>query len=215
VKDSWDGAQDPLAALRAGRSAPFEEFVRVETRTFLAFFLRLGASRSEAEDLAQETFLNLFRSASRTSSTSYDARGQFAGYAFRVARNAWIDRLRRRRGAGLGPMTDVADAQVHVDHRLARRPSGPDEGLLQRESAQVVRDAVAALSEAHRLVFELAVVEELPYQAIAEVLDIPVGTVKSRMHSAVGRVRGALEERARVEQALEARKRSPGGGMNA
>jgi len=215
VKDSWDGTQDPLAALRAGRPAPFEDFVRSETRTFLSYFVRLGASRAEAEDLAQETFLKLFRSAASSAATSYDVRGQFSGYAFRVARNVWIDRLRRTRGAGPGPAGDLADAQVHTDHRLDRRPAAPDEGMLQRESAQVVRDAVASLSEGHRAVFDLAVVEELPYQAIAEALEIPLGTVKSRMHSAVARVREALEERERVEEALRARGGSASGGMQA
>lgn len=214
MKDSWDGTQDPLAALRAGRPAPFEDFVRSETRTFLAYFVRLGASRAEAEDLAQETFLKLFRSASRSSQASYDARGQFAGYAFRVARNVWIDRLRRSRGAGPGAMGDVAEAQVHVDLRLDRAPAAPEDGMVQRESAQVVRDAVASLPEGHRTVFELAVVEELPYAAIAEALEIPVGTVKSRMHSAVSRVREALEERERVESALRSRRGpSHGGGQ--
>ncbi len=215
MKDSWDGTQDPLAALRAGRPAPFEEFVRSETRTFLAYFVRLGASRAEAEDLAQETFLKLFRSAASSAATSYDVRGQFSGYAFRVARNVWIDRLRRSRGAGPGPMGDVSDAQVHMDHRLNRAPAAPDEGLVQRESAQVVRDALASLPDGHRAVFDLAVVEELPYLAIAEALEIPVGTVKSRMHSAVARVRAALEERERVEDALRARGESAGGERRA
>ena len=62
-------------------------------------------------------------------------------------------------------------------------------------------------------VFDLAVVEELPYLAIAEALEIPVGTVKSRMHSAVARVRAALKERDRVEDALRTRRGSAGGEM--
>lgn len=215
MKDSWDGTQDPLAALRAGRPAPFEDFVRSETRTFLAYFVRLGATRSEAEDLAQETFLKLFRSAAASSATSYDVRGQFAGYAFRVARNVWIDRLRRTRGAGPGPMGDVTETQAAVDHRLDRSEATPEEGLVQRESAEVVREAVASLSEGHRAVFELAVVEELPYAAISEALEIPLGTVKSRMHSAVARVRVALEERERVEAALRDRDERTDRGMQA
>ncbi|MGB0333559.1 MAG: sigma factor-like helix-turn-helix DNA-binding protein, partial [Planctomycetota bacterium] len=60
-----------------------------------------------------------------------------------------------------------------------------------------------------------AVIEELPYAAIAEALDIPLGTVKSRMHSAVARVRGALDERERVAAALRARGGPAGGGMQA
>ncbi|MEM8713369.1 MAG: sigma factor, partial [Planctomycetota bacterium] len=98
MKDSWDGERDPLAALLKGRQGPFEAFVRAETRTLLGFFARLGAGRSEAEDLTQETFLKLYRLAvpdlslaprgtsGTPSAPAYQARGQFRGFAFRVAR---------------------------------------------------------------------------------------------------------------------------------
>lgn len=213
MRDSWDGTQDPLSALRAGSPGAFEEFVRAETRTFLAYFIRLGAGRSEAEDLVQETFLKLFRSAAQASATSYDARGKFAGYAFRVARNVWIDRRRRARSAMASG--DVEAVQVEVDHRLDRAIGRPEDELVRMESSDVVRVAVAGLPETHRAVFELAVVEELPYAAIAEALEIPVGTVKSRMHSAVARVRDALLERERVQEALRERGRDGAGGMQA
>lgn len=206
MKDSWDGAEDPLAALRAGRSGPFEAFVTSETGTFLRYFARLGASRSEAEDLAQETFLKLFRSSAQiaqSTDAAYDARGQFRGYAFRVARNVWIDRVRRGssdRRTAPEPVEGEADPGP-ADARAER----PDESAMRDEASQRIRRAVAALPESHRVVFELAVIEELPYAEIAESLDIPVGTVKSRMHTAVGRVRRALEEKDRVQEAIRTR----------
>ena len=200
MKDSWEGTDDPLSALRSGDPAPFEDFVRSETRAFLAFFIRLGAGRSEAEDLVQETFLKLFRSAATSRATSYDARGRFAGYAFRVARNVWIDRRRRLR---LVPTDRVeAELQVASDGRTERSVPAPDAPLLERESSEVIRAVVGALPEGHRAVFELAVIEELSYSAISEALEIPIGTVKSRLHSAVLRVRAALQERERVQEAL-------------
>ena len=228
MKDTWDGERDPLAALRAGRSGPFEAFVKAEIRTFLGFFFRLGATRSEAEDLTQDTFLKLYASSAQiqgadatgggpglpdgagtASPVRYDARGQFAGYAFRVARNVWIDRVRKRSGdrSVSESETGVGGIDVHADPRVEQ----PEARAMRVEASQRIRDAVGSLPESHREVFELAVVEELPYAAISEALDIPIGTVKSRMHNAVRRVRTALEEEDRVHDAVRARDASRGG----
>ena len=181
LKDTWDSERDPLVSLRAGDPGPFEAFVTCETPTFLAFFGRLGATRGEAEDLAQEVFLKLFRTAD-----NYRSRGRFAAYAFRVARNAWIDR--RRRWAGQ-PEVEAVD----LAHQ-GGEDEEPGAGLARREEVARLRQALAALPEHHRLVFELGVVQELPYGEIAEALEIPVGTVKSRMFHAVRKLREVLEE---------------------
>ena len=91
MKGTWDFDRDPLAALRSGDERLFEEFVRLELPTFAGFFLRLGAGVHEAEDLVQELFLKLFHQAPH-----YRPQERFSAYAFRAARNAWIDRQRRR-----------------------------------------------------------------------------------------------------------------------
>ena len=212
MKDSWDGERDPLAALVGGRTGPFEAFVQAETSTFLGFFSRLGVRRSEAEDLTQETFLKLFRlaspsAASKTGSPTgasgvYEARGQFRGFAFRVARNVWIDRGRKRSAEPLMVESDdVFGADPAATHPSAR--------LEAEEEAARIRAAVGALSEPHRLVFELGVLQELAYSDISTALDIPVGTVKSRMFHAVHRVRESLEESDRVRAQIN--ERSQGG----
>ena len=231
LKDSWDGESDPLAALREGRPAPFEAFVAAETCTFLGFFARLGATRSESEDLVQETFLKLFRTAAQAeqgpsrvhsqelqqdrngavesdSGARYDAQGQFTAYAFRVARNVWIDRSRKRVSA---PRVFSADAWrddeapaevLSIDlRRESTLGARPDATLERAEESNRVERAVAQLNEAHRLVFELGVVQELPYADIARSLDIPVGTVKSRMFNAVRKVRDSLLEAERLREA--------------
>lgn len=238
MKDTWDGEQDPLAALREGRPGPFEAFVSDEARAFIAFFDRLGATRSESEDLAQDTFLKLFRSAtaptatgstasgpagkgpasviSMSSGTSggaesaagssagprggYVAQGQFLAFAFRVARNVWIDRNRRR-----GSAVDAATGEGATEEMLTIRDETvetPEHALARSEESARVQAAVALLPESHRVVFEMAIVDEVPYAAISAALDVPVGTVKSRMHNAVRKVRATLEEADRVRLAL-------------
>jgi len=219
LKETWDGESDPLVALREGRPGPFEAFVGAETRRFLAFFDRLGAPRAESEDLVQETFLKLFRLASAHPGSSahpgtgvhpgtgapYRPEGRFLAFAFRVAKNAWIDRRRReaarpRRALESGPAGGDTGGAVEdaLDRATARASaaqdsSGPDAVAERLEEAARIRDVVGTLPDAHRLVFELGILEERPYAEISEILEIPVGTVKSRMHNAVRKVRAALD----------------------
>ena len=188
MKDRWEDERDPLAALRAGDPGPFEAFVADETRTFLAFFLRLGARQEEAEDLTQDVFLKLYRS-----SEGYQARERFVPFAFRVARNAWIDR-RRRAAARPRVAEETEDGRAPLVEEVPTTEGNPERGLVQREGADRVRRALGELSESHRAVFELGVLQELSYAEIAEVLSIPVGTVKSRMFHAVRRLRDILEK---------------------
>ena len=146
MKDLWDGERDPLAALVEGRTGPFEAFVEAETSTFLGFFGRLGARRSEAEDLTQETLLKLFRLASASipgsasvpsaGAASYEARGQFRGFAFRVARNVWIDRGRKR---STEPLVVDGDSQFGADPGA----ESPEARLETAEESARIRAAVA------------------------------------------------------------------------
>jgi len=185
LKGTWDFDRDPLLALARGDPAPFERFVQQETATLLAFFLRLGATRAEAEDLAQELFLKLFRHAE-----TYQPSGRFEPFVFRVARNAWIDRTRRVEVRATGGDDDPGQAGAAA---LAGEESSPGLDLERREEAQRARAALAALSPAHRMVFELGVLQEVSYAEIAQLLEIPEGTVKSRMFHAVRKLRERLE----------------------
>ena len=195
LKDPGHGTGDPLVALREGDPGPFEAYVASETGRFLGFFGRLGASRSEAEDLVQETFLKLFRLASQhAAGVDYSAQGRFDAYAFRVARNVWIDRSRRRAAQPANSGQDATELPIARDARRATAALPTPEAQLElEEESERVRQAVSALPETHRLVFELGVVQELPYVEIAGALEIPIGTVKSRMFNAVKRVRSALD----------------------
>jgi RNA polymerase sigma-70 factor (ECF subfamily) len=189
LKGTWDDDRDPLAALRRGDPRLFEAFVAGEAGSLHRFFLRLGAGPHEAEDLVQEVFLKLYRSA-----PSYDARSAFGAYALRVARNAWIDRRRRHgarpQGRSLEDVERAGDARAGGLPAADLDPTLPAE---RREEVERVERALAQLSPAHAEVVELALVQGLPYARIAEVLEVPVGTVKSRVFHAVRRLRAVLE----------------------
>ncbi len=190
MKGIWDFDRDPLAALGKGNPGPFEDFVRTETATLVGFFRRLGAGRAEAEDLTQDVFLKLFRSV-----PTYEPRGAFDAYALRVARNAWVDRRRRRAARpatrSLHPQPDREGGGLEPD--LAAVDAGPEQQAGQREELQRLERAVRSLPERQLEIFELAVVQGLAYARISELLGIPLGTVKSRVFHAVRRLRETLQ----------------------
>jgi len=201
VKGDWDALGDPLAALRDGDNLVFETFVRTEAGTFTGWFRRQGASPEEAEDLTQEVFVRLVRGAPR-----YQPQDRLEAYCFRTARNVWIDRRRadnvRRHQGG------VSDALLED---LPGREPEPEEPAARNEEAQRALACLARLPEGQRQVFELGVVQELPYADIAKLLAIPVGTVKSRMFHALERLRTLLA----MPDPTPERATDPGGGSQA
>lgn len=180
--DRWQLPRDPLLALQQGDPAPFEHFVRTHARTLIAFFRQRGASPGRSEDLAQEVFLKLYRGAER-----YQPEERFSSFCFRVARNAWIDECRRK-GARLELLQEGSDGPLADPSAPVHDPAA---GLLAEEEEANLRRLLATLPDAHRAVFELAVLGELEYAEIGALLGIPVGTVKSRMFYAVRRLRRA------------------------
>lgn len=208
MKGSWDRERDPLAALSRGQPELFEAFVRSEAATLIGFFRRLGGSRVEAEDLTQEVFLKLYRHAS-----DYQPQGTFEAFALRIARNAWIDRRRREAARVSARAFSVLESEAIVIREPLAAGHEPDQRLSGLEEQERIARALSSLSAKHAIIFELAIVQSRSYPEIAEELDIPVGTVKSRVFHALRRMRAALEEaqacaldlQAAREQARDAR----------
>ncbi|MHC4921416.1 MAG: RNA polymerase sigma factor, partial [Planctomycetota bacterium] len=105
----------------------------------------------------------------------------------------WIDHYRAQKPRGRLYSLDQAMLKGepvlgHAQRGGEQRPAAMD-ALIQEEEKDRLREALCCLTEPHRLVFELAVYQQLPYAEIARVLEIPVGTVKSRMHNSVRALR--------------------------
>lgn len=185
---SRDEPPDPLDALRAGDPLPFEAFVGQWSGRLVGFFRRLGAGRSEAEDLTQDVFLKVYRS-----SSTYRAQSALGAYVLRVARNAWIDRRRRQAAQPVAQSPEAALDDEREPQWRDPRAEDPRTAAERGEDAQRLRAALARLPALHAEVFELAVLQERPYAEIAQLLDIPVGTVKSRVFHALRKLRAELE----------------------
>lgn len=181
---------DLLERYRNGDAQAFRQLVDLYRDRMVQFFYRLCWDRDRAEDLAQDMFLKLLLCSKR-----YRPEGRMATFIYRVAKNLWIDEYRRLKPRPKmhsydQPLLPAADRPRRDDY------AGPDQApvdLLQdREERSAMRHALDSLTEPHRIVFELAVYQERPYGEVAELLGIPVGTVKSRMHNAVAALRGLL-----------------------
>ena len=144
-----------------------------------SFFLRLGAGPSTAEELAQETMLAVWRKAAQ-----FDPeRAAASTWIFTIARNLRIDLKRKERDpALLAEFFESAAEPMPSDHIL----------LAEREGA--VRRALMVLSADQRDAIRLSFFEDRPHAEIAKMLDIPLGTVKSRLRLAMARLRALIEE---------------------
>ena len=175
-----------VAAHRSGRDEAFPELVERYRGELFHFLMRFVRSRAAADDLFQETFLQVHVSAG-----SFDIGRRFKPWLFTIGANKARDYLRRHRRTRMAPLSAPLDAsgggngQSFVDLLEADLPL-PASVAQQGEEAGRVRAAVDELPEHLKEVLLLAYFQKLAYKEIAQQLEIPLGTVKSRLHAAVG-----------------------------
>ena len=149
-----------------------------------SFMLRSGVGEARAEELAQETMLAVWRKAAL-----FDpARAGAAAWIFTIARNLRIDAYRRDRRGG-----DIETSDVEIEFQIDGSPQ-PDSILATTQSEERVRSALAKLSNDQMRVVELSFFEDKAHAEIAEILEMPLGTVKSRIRLAMSRLRNLLSE---------------------
>jgi RNA polymerase sigma-70 factor (ECF subfamily) len=178
-------ASDIQLMLRAqkGDMAAFRQLVSRYREPLRRFFAALLANSAEADDCVQETFLRLWLLRER-----YEPTGKFATYLFQIGKHHLLNQRKRYQAA---PQTLPADGVLEL---LPAADPPPETAVLGREREERMRQAVAGLPDHYRLVFLLCHDEGLKYAEIACRLNIPVGTVKSRMAEAVRRLRLALAD---------------------
>ncbi len=143
--------------------------------------MRTGTPAEVAEEIAQEAMISVWRKAE----TFDPARASAATWIFTIARNVRIDRFRHERG--------IAAAALY-EPLAGDDPVRPDETLEQTERDDRLRKAMAVLSSDQMTVVRLSFFEDKPHGEIAELLGIPLGTVKSRLRLAMTRLRERLAE---------------------
>ena len=168
-----------LAGFLTGDEAMFAELVHRYERPLHGFICRLTGEPGVAADLFQETFVRVVEKAD-----TFEGRSRVKTWVYAIAANLCRSHLRTKQRRA--PVADPDPAE-RADE--APGPSGSAQG---REVGERIAAAVAALPVAQREVFVLRVYDEMKYQQIAQALGRPLGTVKTQMRAALGKLRGEL-----------------------
>jgi RNA polymerase sigma-70 factor (ECF subfamily) len=159
-----------------GDESAWEELVRLHTRQVYGLCFRFTNSGQEAQDLTQEVFLRVFK----TIKTFRSAEGSFHTWLARVTRNLLIDHYRRSRQERV---TDSIEEQLPMLEEVgAVAAARPDHAVAGREASEILQATLQRLSPDLREAVILRDLQEMEYREIAEVLNIPEGTVKSRIN---------------------------------
>ena len=183
--------EELMDGVRVGDSAAFDTLLARHGKSLFNFILRHVSNAIEAEDLVQTTFVKILQAA-----PSFDSRQKFTTWAYRIASNLCVDFFRRqqyRKTASLDEPVREDDDTTLADS-IADETAAPGLRFEEKQLHAQVRRAIQTLTEEQRAVVLLCYYESLSYPEIAETLGIPVGTVKSRMHNAMQRLRRQLQD---------------------
>ncbi len=158
-----------------GEDAAWEDLVKVHTRRVYAICYRFTGSDHEAQDLTQEVFLRVFRSVKSFRS----GEGSFQVWLTRLTRNLLIDHYRRTK---LDRLSDSIEDQMPMLEERTGISARTDSMLAGREASELLQAGLAKLSPELRETVILRDLEEMEYREIARVLNVPEGTVKSRLN---------------------------------
>ena len=159
----------------AGRSAAFGQLVlKYQDRLFTALAHAIGCVE-DARDAAQDAFVQAF-----VKLETFRGNSSFYTWLYRIAFNAAASRARRKRPAESLEVRREAAGLEPLDHRNGR----PTDGLERRERVDRVRAALDGLPDDYRVVIVLREIDGCDYEQISDILDVPVGTVRSRLHRA-------------------------------
>ncbi|MDE7245327.1 MAG: sigma-70 family RNA polymerase sigma factor [Oscillospiraceae bacterium] len=174
-------AEELVRAAAAGDAGAFEQLVRLYEKKVYALALRMCGNPEDASDAAQEAFLSAWKGL-----PNFRGESGFSTWMYRLTTNAAIDHLRKGKRQREETSLDDSETPLHIPDQSP----GPQESAEGAELREAVTAGLQALSEDHRKILILREYQELSYEEIADVLDMDLGTVKSR----ISRARQALRK---------------------
>jgi RNA polymerase sigma-70 factor, ECF subfamily len=173
-----------LSAYREGEKAAFGQLVQRYQRELFHFLVRFLGDRAAADDVFQETFLQVHQSADQ-----FDPSRRFRPWLFTIAANKARDLIRSQARRPTNPLSasiNPGDAESGEFMDLMQSTQAfPDEPIQREELQQLVQRTVMSMPEHLREILLLSYFHQFPYKQISDILEIPLGTVKSRLHAAV------------------------------
>jgi len=192
-RTEWGGLTDQEVVLRArsGQETAYRELIRRYERPIFALLFRMVRDRELAEDLAQETFVKALNAIE-----SYRPEFKFSSWIFKIANNAAIDHLRRRELDTLSldgsPHAETPEAMRATALQIGARQETPLDTVEAKELGTAIEAAIGSLRPEYRSCILLRHVEGRAYEEIAEILNLPLGTVKTYIHRARNELRLSL-----------------------
>ncbi len=181
LMDTDLAAAPPAQAAEPLRADQFQPLLVAVLPAAYGYALRLTRNRADAEDLVQDAALRAFRAID-----SFDAGTNFKAWFFRIlTRCFWANHRRRQRRPNTVDFDDTPDLYLYArsaEHGLQWQGEDPARALIDRLGTERVADAIGQLPEDYGVVCTLYFMEDFAYHEIADVLEVPVGTVRSRLH---------------------------------
>lgn len=178
--------QEWIARAKAGDMQAFEALILQHEKIVYNVALRMMNHSEDARDISQEVFLKAYKSIGQ-----FDERAMFSTWLYRITTNTCIDELRRRKGKQSYSLEEELESEEgSMQRQIADEGETPEESLLRAERVDELKKALAQLTEEHRLAVILRDIRGLSYEEIAEIMNLPMGTVKSR----ISRARNQLKQ---------------------
>lgn len=175
-----------------GEEVAYRELLRRYQRPVFSLIYRMVRDRELAEDLAQETFVKVLNALDR-----YRCEYKFSSWVFKIANNAAIDHLRKKELDTLslegGPDATTPERVEATTLQLGDQAESPLDELEARELGSQIERAIGRLRPEYRSCIILRHVEGRPYEEIAGIMDLPLGTVKTYIHRARGELKASLD----------------------
>lgn len=185
--------QEVVIIAKEGDDEACRELIRRYERPVFSLLFRMVRNREQAEDLAQETFVKVINALK-----TYRPEYKFSSWVFKIANNAAIDQLRKRQIATLSldgaPNADTPDLVEATALQVAGGGENQLEAVENRELGSAIERAIGNLRPEYRSCIMLRHVDGRSYEEIAEMLDLPLGTVKTYIHRARHELREALKD---------------------
>jgi RNA polymerase sigma-70 factor (ECF subfamily) len=177
---------------RQGREAAYRELIGRYQRPVFSLIYRLVRDREKSEDLAQETFIKVLNALDR-----YDPTFKFSSWIFKIAHNTSLDHLRKKELVTLSlEGSPHAESQSEIEASTVQALSTeetPEDYAASRELGATLEQAIGRLRPEYRTAIVMCHVEGRPYEEIAEVMGVPLGTVKTYIHRARNELKKELE----------------------
>ncbi len=183
-----------ISKSKAGDTDAFEKLVGMHDKKAYNIALRIMGNEEDAKDMSQEALIRVYRSI-----RDFKEQSSFSTWLYRIVTNVCLDELRKRKNAKTVPVDgtiETEDGEMHLEVGVEHET--PEEVYVKQERKKVILNAISELNEEHRSAIVLRDIQGFSYEEIAAMLDLSLGTVKSR----INRARHALKDKLSVRLEL-------------